>query len=352
MRHGSQIDPPNRFDAVHQERYLDDIAWDDEYLHGLTNRKIEYLADESKSIVAENDSPDLNFRYSVNPYRGCAHGCAYCYARPYHEYLGLNAGRDFETKIFVKRRAPELLRDFLARDKWRPELIAFSGVTDCYQPAEREFQLTRGCVEVASEANQPIGIVTKNALVVRDLDLLAPMAAQQLAVVNISLTTLDPELARDMEPRTSTPTARLRAIRELSNAGVPVRVMTAPIIPGLNDSEIPSLLEAAADAGATSAAWTLLRLPLTVKPVFREWLERTQPTKRDRIESLIRQTRDGELNNSNFGERMRGDGQIAEQIRGVFQVFRKRYGLDSKIGPLDTTQFRPPTPSSGQRRLF
>ena len=352
MRHGSQIDPPNRFDTVHHERYLDDVAWDDEYLHGLTNRKIEYLADESQSIVAENDSPDLNFRYSVNPYRGCAHGCAYCYARPYHEFLGLNAGLDFETKIYVKHRAPELLRDFLSRDKWQPELIAFSGVTDCYQPAEREFQLTRGCLEVASEANQPIGIVTKNALVVRDLDLLAPMASRNLAVVNISLTTLDPELARNMEPRTSTPSARLRAIRELSLAGVPVRVMTAPIIPGLNDSEIPALLEAAADAGATSATWTLLRLPLTVEPVFREWLERTQPTKRDRIENLIRQTRDGELNNSNFGERMRGEGQIAEQIRGVFKVFQKRYGLDRTMPAADTSLFRPPLSNSGQMRLF
>lgn len=352
MRHGSQIDPPNRFETVHRVADLEQVEWDDEYLHGRTNRKIEYLADDSKSIVAENDSPDLNFRYSVNPYRGCAHGCAYCYARPYHEYLGLNAGLDFETKIFVKHNAPNLLREFLARDAWRPEVIAFSGVTDCYQPAERDFRLTRDCLEVAAEANQPIGIVTKNALVVRDADILGPMAEQNQAVVNISLTTLDPELARAMEPRTSIPTARLRAIRELTQAGVPVRVMAAPIIPGLNDSELPSLLEAAAGAGAVSASYILVRLPLTVEPVFREWLERTQPTKRNRIEGLIRQTRDGELNDSNFGNRMRGAGNIAGQIRSIFQVFAKKHGLSRRLPPLDFSRFRPPLAKSGQMRLF
>lgn len=352
MRHGANIDPPNRFDRVHAERDFDHVEWDVEYLHAVANRRIEYLADESKSIVAENDSPDLNFRYSVNPYRGCIHGCAYCYARPYHEYLGFNAGLDFETKIFVKHNAPALLRDFLARDSWRPELIAFSGVTDCYQPAEREFRLTRRCLQVAWESRQPVGIVTKNALVVRDLDLLAEMAAKRLAVVNISLTTLDPELARVMEPRTSIPAARLRAMRELSAAGVPVRVMTAPIIPGLNDSEIPALLEAAKEAGATSASYTLLRLPLSVEPVFREWLERTQPLKRERIENLIRQTRRGKLNESEFRTRMRGDGEIAGQIAKVFQVFARKHGLDGRPPALDCSQFQPPRSSSGQMRLF
>lgn len=352
MRHGANIDPPNRFVRVRAERDFDHVEWDEGYLHGLNNRRIEYLADESKTIVAENDSPDVGFRYSVNPYRGCAHGCAYCYARPYHEYLGLNAGLDFETKIFVKHSAPQLLREFLARDAWQGESIAFSGVTDCYQPAEREFRLTRGCLQVAWECRQPVGIVTKNALVMRDVDLLGPMAVQRLAVVNVSITTLDPELARVMEPRTSTPAARLRAIRELSQAGIPVRVMAAPIIPGLNDAEIPAILEAAGKAGAQSAAYVLLRLPLSVEPVFREWLQRNCPLKKQRVEDLIRQTRGGKLNSSQFRTRMRGTGEIAEQIAGVFRIFSRRFGLDGGLPAPDTTQFRPPRAPSGQMRLF
>ncbi|MCA9004927.1 MAG: radical SAM protein, partial [Planctomycetaceae bacterium] len=200
MRHGSNLNPPNRFESTVVEPDLEQLEWDDEYLS--RPRRIEYLDDHSKSIVTENDSPDLNFRYSVNPYRGCAHGCSYCYARPFHEYLGYNAGLDFETKIMVKRDAPRLFRDFLSRSDWEPELIAFSGITDCYQPAEREFQLTRQCLMVASEANQPVGIVTKNALVVRDLDLLSSMAQRSLINVSLSITTLDPQLAREMEPRT------------------------------------------------------------------------------------------------------------------------------------------------------
>jgi len=352
MRHGAHIDPPNRFERVHCEPDVEHLEWDADSADGLANRRIEYLPDDSKTIVTENDSPDVSFRYSVNPYRGCVHGCAYCYARPYHEYLGLSAGRDFETKIFVKHRAPQLLREFLARDAWQPELIAFSGITDCYQPAERNFRLTRGCLEVAWEARQPIGVVTKNALVARDLELLSRMARQQLAVVNVSVTTLDAELARCMEPRTSIPTARLRAIRELSTAGVPVRVMVAPVIPGLNDAEIPAILKAAKDAGATSAAYVLLRLPLSVEPIFRDWLQRTQPTKRQRIENQIRHTRGGGLNSPEFGGRMRGRGEVAERIADMFRVFSRKLGLDGGLPPTDGSQFRPPQPPSGQLRLF
>lgn len=352
MRHGSRLDPPNRFESVHAEPDFDHLEWDTEYLAERANRKIEYIENSSKSIVTENNSPDLNFRFSLNPYNGCAHGCAYCYARPYHEFLGYNAGLDFETKIVVKRDAPKLFRDFLARDSWRSELIAFSGITDCYQPAERTFRLTRGCLQVAVEANQPIGIVTKNALVVRDMDILRSMAEQRLAHVCVSVTTLDPELARVMEPRTSTPTARLRAIKELSAAGVPTKVMVSPIIPGLNDSEIPAILEAAKDAGASSASYILLRLPLTVEPVFLEWLERAQPGRMDRIVQRIRQCRDGELNDSRFKTRIRGTGEIAGQVERLFKVFAKKHGLDVPLPPLNYDLFVPPTSANGQRRLF
>ena len=351
MRHGSQLNPPNRFETVHRELDLEHMEWDQEHLAALTNRKIEYVDDASKTIISENDSPDVPFRYSLNPYRGCIHGCAYCYARPGHEYLGFNAGLDFETKIVVKKDAPKLLREFLARDSWNPEAITFSGVTDCYQPAEREFRLTRQCLEVALECRQPVGIITKNALVLRDLDLLKKLAALNLVHVFLSITTLDPELARAMEPRTSIPAARLRAVSMLSEAGVPVGVMTAPIIPGLNDSEIPQILAAAREAGALSANYVLLRLPLTVEPVFLEWLRRTQPLKAERVEGLLRQMRDGKLSDSTWGKRMVGAGPMAEQIRTMHQVFKKKLGF-TQMPKLDVSQFRPPKSKNGQLRLF
>lgn len=352
MRHGSNLDPPNRFEQTRTEPDYEHLEWDVEYRNERANRRIEYIPDVSKSVVTENNSPDISFRYSINPYRGCVHSCSYCYARPYHEYLGFNAGLDFETKILVKHDAPKLFREFLARPAWKPEVVVFSGVTDCFQPAERKFQLTRGCIQVAAEAKQPIGIVTKNALVVRDLDMLRSMASDGLVSVSISVTTLDPELARNMEPRTSIPDAKLRAIRELSAAGVPTQVMVAPVIPGLNDSEIPRILEAAAQAGAKSASYVLLRLPLTVEPVFLEWLERTQPLKKDRVENLIRQTRGGRLNSSEFGSRMRGTGEMADQIRDIFRVFAKKQGLDQRLPPLRCDLFQPPIDGSGQMRLF
>ena len=351
MQHGSHLDPPNRFIATQSVPDLEHLSWDDEYLREREDRPIEYLADASQSIVVENDSPDIPFRYSVNPYRGCVHACPYCYARNTHEYLGYNAGRDFETKIIVKHNAAILLREFLGRKKWKCEPIVFSGVTDCYQPAERTFRLTRQCLEVAAGCQQPIGIITKNALVLRDLDLLKAMAARNLVHVNLSITTLNPELARVMEPRTSIPAARLRAVETLAAAGIPVRVMVAPLIPGLNDHEAPAVLKAARDAGATDARYILLRLPLTVEPVFREWLERTQSSQADKVEAQVRQTRGGKFNAGDFGERMRGTGPIAEQIRSLFQVCRGKLGF-TDLPPLDCSQFEPPRDFDPQLRLF
>jgi DNA repair photolyase len=349
---GTAIRPANRFGETHAEPDLEHVADDPDEVAELAAAPTIYLPDASRSIISENDSPDLSFRYSLNPYRGCQHGCAYCYARPTHEYLGLSAGLDFESKIFVKHEAPALLRDWLARDGYVPEAITMSGVTDCYQPGEREFRITRGCLEVARDAGQPIGIVTKNALVTRDLDVLSEMAARHLAGVAVSVTTLDANIARDLEPRTSQPEARLRTIRTLSEAGIPARVMVAPIIPGLNDAEIPAILDAARQAGAVSAGYILLRLPYAVKSIFQEWLQRTQPTRAERIEALIRSTRDGKLSDSRWGTRFRGTGEIADQIRQTFKVFSRKCGLDQPGPPLDTTHFRPPIPRNGQMRLF
>ena len=349
-----RLSPPNRFERVRVEADLDQLDSDaaETAPGGRIAPEIDYFLDRSESLVAETDRPPLPSPYSGNPSRGCLNARAYCYARPTHEYLGWNAGRDFDTRILVKPEAPALLRRFLSRPAWRPEAITFSGVTDCYQPAERHFRLTRGCLEVVLEFRQPISIITKNALVTRDLDLLAEMAAANLASVAISLTTLDARLAGGLEPRTSGPPARLRAIRELSAAGVPTMVMTAPIIPGLNDSEIPALLAAAADAGARAANFTMLRLPLAVQPIFLEWLGRTEPLKYERVVARIRDTRGGELNDSRFGGRMRGHGEMARQIEQTFQVFARKHGLHRRLAPLDATRFRLATDASGQRRLF
>ncbi len=352
MRHGSRIDPPNRFESVQQVPDLEHLEWDQEYLNSQSHRKVEYLSDATEQILAQNNSPDIPFRYSINPYRGCVHACAYCYARPTHEYLGFNAGLDFETKIMVKEDAPELLRKELAKPRWQAETIVFSGVTDCYQPAERDYQLTRSCLQIASDCHQPIGIITKNALVMRDLDLLASMAKRKLVHVFLSITTLRPDLARDMEPRTSIPAARFRAVKELAAAGVPVGVMVSPVIPGLNDEEIPELLRQAAAAGARTANYIMLRLPLTVEPVFREWIERTQPNQAEKTLNRLRSLHEGELYRSEFGTRQRGSGPWAEMIRQTFRLFQQKHGLDAKMPELDRSNFQPPTPRNGQQWLF
>ncbi|HEY3395982.1 MAG TPA: PA0069 family radical SAM protein [Lacipirellulaceae bacterium] len=349
---GAGVQPDNPYLRVQTHADIEQIESDDEYLDQLGRPPTEYIADQSRSIVTENDSPDVGFRYSVNPYRGCSHGCSYCYARPTHEYFGLSAGLDFETKVLVKYTAAELLREFLARPSWRPETIAFSGVTDCYQPAERKFEITRACMAVAAECRQPVGIITKNALVVRDLDLLTELAAYNAVHVSLSITSLDPELARRMEPRTSAPEARLRAIRELSAAGIPTSVMVAPVIPGLNDGEMPAILTAAREAGAAGAGYVLLKLATTVREVFMDWLQRTYPDRRPRIETLIRSARAGRLNDSKFGRRQRGTGPVADLIADTFDLWTTKLGYPDDDTPLNCEAFRPPRPSSGQLQLF
>jgi len=348
---GTELATANRFERVHVEDDWEQLEGDED-LGEARRVPTVFFADETRRLIAQNDSPDVFFRYSINPYRGCEHGCAYCYARPGHEMLGMNAGLDFETRILVKHQAPDLLRAELAAESWQGEFIAMSGVTDCYQPAERRYRLTRGCIEVLSEAQQAFGIITKNALVACDIDLLAPLAANNLLHVNLSITTLDAELARKLEPRTATPAARLRAIRALTDAGVPVGVMTSPIIPGLNDQEIPAILAAAKEAGARTAGYILLRLPYAVRPIFEHWVTTHLPEKADRILSLIRETRDGKLNETAWGLRMRGQGNYAEGIERTFKIFRKKLGLDGGFPQLDLTRFIPPRPVSGQLRLF
>jgi DNA repair photolyase len=349
---GAAIRPANPHVPIHLEEDLEQVAEDEAYLAQLGRPRTEYFPDESQTIVTENESPDVGFRYSVNPYRGCLHGCAYCYARPTHEYFGLSAGLDFETKVFVKYRAAELLRAFLARPGWRAETIAFSGVTDCYQPAERQFCITRECVAVAAECRQPIGIVTKNALVTRDIDLLQELAAHRAVCVWVSVTTLDAELARVMEPRTSAPAARLRAIRELRAAGIAANVMVAPVIPGLTDSELPAILRAAREAGATSAGYVLLKLPTTVREVFLDWLQRHYPDRAGRIQTLIRATRGGRLNDSGFHRRQVGTGNVAELIADTFRLWSNKLGYGARCEPLNGSAFRPPRNATGQLRLF
>ena len=344
--------PPNRFEAIRSVADWEQLSPDDELLVDERRVPTTFLPDRAATIIRENDSPDIPFRYSINPYRGCEHGCAYCYARPTHETLGMNAGIDFETKVLVKHDAVSMLRRELNRPRWKCEPIMMSGVTDCYQPAEREFKLTRGILEVMLESRQPVCLVTKNVLILRDLDILADMAKLRLVSVAVSITTLDQQLARTLEPRTATPVARLRAVRELSAAGVPVRAMLAPLIPGLTDSEIPAILSAAKEAGAAGASFVLVRLPYAVGPLFVEWLKLHRPLAADRVEGLIREMRGGKLYKSQFGTRMRGEGPYAESIEATFDVFVKKLGLDQPWPELDTSQFRPPHLAGGQMQLF
>lgn len=344
---GAGGDPPSRFEMTH-------FAADPEPASDEPRRALPtlFLPDASRSIITENHSPDIPFRYSLNPYRGCEHGCAYCYARPTHEYLGMSAGLDFETKVLVKERAVELLREALAKPAWVPVPLAMSGVTDPYQPVERQRGITRRLLELLRDCRHPVSLITKNALIERDLDILTAMAADRLVHAAISLTTLDPVLARDMEPRTSSPEARLRAIRALADAGIPVCVMVAPVIPGLNDHEIPRILEAAAAAGASTAGYVLLRLPGSVEPVFRGWLADVRPEAEGRVIAKIREARGGEMSDTTFGRRMRGSGPRADQIAALFNVFSHRYKLDGAPPPQRTDLFVPPRPASGQMQLF
>lgn len=342
---GTGLNPANRFEEIALERDVDaDPA-------GFPAPKTRFFKDAARSILSKNDSPDVPFTYSLNPYRGCEHGCSYCYARPNHEYLGLSAGLDFESMIFVKEDAPRLLAEELGKPAWEPQMVAMSGVTDCYQPAERRFELTRRCLEVFADARNPVGVFTKNALITRDLDVLAELARWDCAGVMISITTLDPELARRLEPRASTPENRLRAIQLLTEAGVPVGVSAAPMIPGLNDHELPRILAAAADHGAVSAGYIPLRLPYGVKELFLDWVGRHYPDRRAKVEAQVRSLRGGELNDKEFVSRMKGTGVWAQHLNALFQVSRKRYGLDRERREPDVSHFRSPQ-RGGQLRLL
>jgi DNA repair photolyase len=303
--------------------------------------EIIYLRDVSRSIIARNDSPDIGFDASINPYRGCSHGCIYCYARPTHEYLGFSAGLDFESKVLVKEDAPDLLRRQLSSPRWKPQVLSISGVTDCYQPIEKKLRITRRCLEVLTEFRNPVTIVTKNHLVTRDIDLLSELARHDAAVVAVSLTTLDDDLRRVMEPRTSPPARRLAAVEALARAGVSVGVMTAPVIPGLNDHELPNLISAAAEAGAGFAAYTPVRLPHTVRPLFEDWLARRFPERKEKVLNRIRSMRGGRLNDPRFVSRMRGEGIFADHISQLFDISCRRAGLEGKRFPrLSTAAFR------------
>jgi DNA repair photolyase len=333
---GAGSNPANRFEENRLERDEDWNPGDD------PAPKTHFLRDLSQSIISHNDSPDIPFKASLNPYRGCEHGCSYCYARPTHEYLGFSAGLDFESKLMVKENAPELLRRELSSPKWKPQELAMSGVTDCYQPIERKLQITRRCLAVLAEFRNPVSIITKNFLVTRDLDLLRVLAEHRAAHVNISLNSLDSELARRLEPRASAPRQRLEAIEILAKAGVPVGVLVAPIIPVLNDPEIPAVLKAAKTAGAAWAYMEILRLPLTVAPIFEEWLDRCVPEKKEKILGRIRAIRSGKLNDARFGSRMSGEGIFAEQISQLFLVARRKAGLPEDSPELSTAAFRRP----------
>ncbi len=337
---GSADNPPNRFDKL--DYRLDQDYADSDSLVDPARPATEFLKDASKTIIAYNDSPDLRFKASLNPYRGCEHGCIYCYARPTHEYLGFSAGLDFETKIVVKERAPELLRRELASPKWTPQLVGVSGVTDPYQPIERRLELTRSCLQVFAEFRNPVIIVTKNHLVTRDIDVLKKLADAEAVAVFLSITTLDRDLTRIMEPRTSTPERRLAAIQTLTRQGIPTGVFVAPVIPGLTDHEMPAIVSAAVQAGARFAGFVPLRLPHGVSEMFEDWLATHMPDRKEKILNRVRAMRDGQLNESRFHERMRGKGPFAEQIKQMFDVACRRNGIHGTQPTLSTDAFTRP----------
>jgi DNA repair photolyase len=348
---GATLNKAGRFERQDREPVDDGWGGLEALLAAAEPPRTELFADTSRTIIARNTSPDIPFDRSINPYRGCEHGCVYCYARPTHHYLGYSAGLDFETRIFIKHDAAELLKDALARPGYTPAPLALGSNTDPYQPVERRLQVTRRVLEVLAEANHPVSIVTKSASVLRDLDLLVPMARQGLASVAVSITTLDRELARRLEPRAAAPHRRLAAIRELSSAGVPVALSLAPVIPGLTDPEIERIVEAAAGAGATAASWILLRLPYDVKDLFADWLDTHYPLRKAKVLAAVRQCRDGALNDPDFGSRMRGGGPMADLIRRRFERAAERHGLVRRSLNLRTDLFRAPG-STAQLGLF
>jgi DNA repair photolyase len=352
---GARVNPTGRFEKAQLEWDLDAALAQEEDLRDRQEDPLsahfedpepgprtEAIPDPSRSAITFNRSPDIPFDASLNPYRGCEHGCAYCYARPTHEYLGYSAGLDFETKILVKEHAPELLRRELSALRWKPQVVALSGVTDAYQPLERRLQITRRCIEVFEEFRNPITIITKSALVVRDLDLLLRLAEHEAISVALSVTTLDSELQRVLEPRASSSGQRLRAIEMLSEAGIPTGVMVAPILPGLTEFEIPAILESAASAGASWAGHILLRLPHGLRDLFDDWLMTHRPLRRNKVLSRLESLRGGRLNDPRFGSRMRGEGHFAQQIADLFRLWSRKQGFDEAAPTLSTASFRRP----------
>lgn len=338
---GSESNPQNRFEKIH--RSPDEEA-------ELSLPMTQFLQDHSRTIIAYNNSPDVGFEASVNPYRGCEHGCAYCYARPTHEYLGYSAGLDFETKIMVKEDAPLLLRKELQSPGWKPQVLAMSGVTDPYQPIEGRLQLTRKCLEVLLEFRNPVVMITKNRRITRDIDLLSELARFESAAVFLSITTLNHHLCSLLEPRTSPPEKKLEAVSALAKAGIPTGVLIAPVIPGMTDHEIPKILESAVAAGAQFAGMVPLRLPYAVAPLFEEWLERHFPDQKEKVLNRIRSMRGGKLNDPRFGSRMEGEGIFSDQIRNLFDLACRKFGVAGRSPALSTTHFRSPQPL--QERLF
>lgn len=348
---GTADNPDNRFETLvfRPDPEWHQFQWDAEEDPPAPQTRL--LRDPSRKILAYNTSPDVGFSVSLNPYRGCEHGCSYCYARPTHEWLGFSSGLDFETKILVKDKAPELLAKALAAASWKPQGIFLSGVTDAFQPVERQLQLTRGCLQVLADYRNPVAIVTKNALVTRDIDLLAQLAQHRAALVCLSVTTLNAELVRRLEPRASTPVRRLAAIRRLAEAGIPTGIMVAPIIPGLTDHEIPAILQAAAEAGAQFAGHTLVRLPYSVGDLFRQWLDDHYPDRTHKVLNRIRAVRNGKLNDARWKSRMQGEGGLAEAIHRLFAIISRKVGLGGPFPALSTAAFqRPGQPS--QLSLF
>ena len=349
---GASWSPANRFEKFHvdlTDTDLVDVDPEEEPpSHGYgapgekPRRPTQFSRDNTKTIIARNQSPDVGFETSINPYRGCEHGCIYCFARPTHEYLGFSAGLDFESRIMVKIEAPRLLEAELSSPKWKPQMLMMSGVTDCYQPVERKLRITRGCLEVIAKFRNPVGILTKNRLVTRDIDLLSELARHNAVVVNLSVTTLDVDLQRVMEPRTSAPAARLDAVGQLRAAEIPVGVMVAPVIPGINDHEIPAIVAACAKAGAQFAGHVLLRLPWAVAPLFERWLDEHFPERKAKVLERLRHARGGErVYDSRWWKRQTGEGIFAEQITTMFDVSCRRAGLGERP-KLSTAAFRRP----------
>jgi len=340
---GASWSPANRFEKMHVDLTDVDVIDPDPGEEKKPRRATQYFRDATKTIIAHNQSPDVGFETSINPYRGCEHGCIYCFARPTHEYLGFSAGLDFESRIMVKPDAPRLLEAELSSPKWKPQLLMMSGVTDCYQPVERKLKITRGCLEVLAKFRNPVGILTKNRLVTRDVDILSELARHEAAVVNLSVTTLDPKLQRILEPRTSPPAARLDAVAQLRAAKIPVGVMVAPVIPGINDHEIPAIVAACAKAGAQFAGHVLLRLPWAVAPLFERWLDEHFPERKAKVLERLRHTRGGQrLYDSRWRKRQTGEGIFAEQITAMFNVSCRRAGLGERP-KLSTAAFRRPS---------